>query len=237
MLLKYDERIKLLTGSFTYKDFIAPYGVLDVFQGMAGEHAELINMGYNDLLEKGVAWILITNRYIVLKNPPLYGTVLVETWPRKKEKFDFYREYRIKDDKGEDLVHGISRWVMVDVNTRRIVIPREVEYQGEYYEKTNFPGKLTKTKDFDITGLKPYMVTASITDLDHNMHVNNARYPFYILDAIQESEIKEFEITYMVETKLGETINVYYIKEDKTYYVKGIIEGKGTCFLSKLEVV
>lgn len=237
MLLKYEEKIKLLAGSFTCMDYLAPHGVLDVFQEIAGEHAELLDMGYDALLEKDVLWILVANKYVVVKNPPLYTMATVETWPKEKQRFDFYREYRMKNEKGEDLVYGISRWIIADLKTRKIIIPRDIDYQGEYYNVSNFPGKMEKIKDFDITGLTPFYVTVRITDIDHNMHVNNARYPFFILDAINEASIEEFEITYIKEVKLNEVISIYFIKEDKTYYVKGIINGNETCFLSKLKIV
>lgn len=236
MLLKYESRIRLLAGHFTCKDFLAPYGILDVFQDVAGDHARGAGLGYDDLIKNKIIWILITNKYKVIKNPEFYSNVIVETWPKRKNKVDFYREYRIRDLEGNDLVHGFSRWVIANVETRKIIIPRDFEYEGEFFEETNFPGKFEKMRDFEVEGMEKYQAKMNFTDLDHNLHVNNVRYTYHILDAIKEPVIKEFEITYVNEAKLGDIINIYYKKDGDTYQVKGTFENNETCFLCCLKV-
>ena len=42
---------------------IKPSGLLDILQSVAGEHANLLGIGYNDLKEKGYAFVLARIKY------------------------------------------------------------------------------------------------------------------------------------------------------------------------------
>lgn len=232
MILKYNEKFRLRSGDFNFEDCLTPNAVLDLFQEVAGTHAEKLGLGYAKLIEKDLIWLLISTKYVVIKQPDLYSSVVVETWPKEKQRIDFYREYVIKNEQGEDLVRGVSRWVVANYKTRSIVIPRDINYEGEIYPYTNFPEKIGKIKDVDIEGIEPYRVKIGITDLDHNGHVNNVKYITYILNAIGlKKTVKELEITYVKEASLNQEIEIYFKEENNTYLVKGVFQDKTVCFI------
>ena len=144
--LKEFYRLKYL--DFTCYDVIAPHGVLDIFQDIAGKHSESYGMSYGEMMASNKIWVLLRVKYRVLKNIPLYANVNAITWPKKKGLVDFDRETQICDMDGNLLVAGISKWVILDANTRKIVPAKHIDYNAETSDETNFNDKFEKIKEF-----------------------------------------------------------------------------------------
>ena len=232
--LKEFYRLKYL--DFTCYDVIAPHGVLDIFQDIAGKHSESYGMSYDEMMASNKIWVLLRVKYRVLKNIPLYGNVNAITWPKKKGLVDFDRETIITDLEGNTLIEGISKWIVLDATTRKIIPARHIEYCAPCPEDSIFNDKFDKIKDFSIEGLTKQSYIVQFCDVDHNGHTNNAKYASMALNAIclsKEEVIKEFEINFVNESYLKDEIDLYYIKEENCYFVKGVSKEK-TIFLSKL---
>ena len=227
-------RLKYL--DFTCYDLIAPHGVLDIFQDIAGKHSESYGMSFDEMYSNNMIWVLLRVKYKVVKNIPLYSKIVVTTWPRKKGLVDFDRETQICDEAGNVLINGISKWIILDSNTRKIVPARRIEYNAETSDDTNFEEKFEKVKDFDITNLTSYECRVEICDTDHNGHTNNAKYATMLLNALKlnaNEVIDEFQIDFIHESHLGDLIKIYFIKEDNYYLAKGMCNDT-TIFASKI---
>jgi acyl-ACP thioesterase len=93
-----------------------------------------------------------------------------------------------------------------------------LEFQGEFYTKENYAYKMTHHLGLvPNTVIKEYQYKVLLTDLDHNCHLNNARY----LDIIYNSGIykgrgyfKDVEIAFIHEAKLDDIINLKYYKNE-----------------------
>lgn len=232
--LKEFYRLKYL--DFTCYDVIAPHGVLDIFQDIAGKHSESYGMSFDEMMASNMIWVLLRIKYRVIKNVPLYSKVNAITWPKKKGLVDFDRETIITDLEGNTLIEGISKWIVLDATTRKIIPARHIEYNALCPDDSIFNDKFDKIKDFNIEGLSKQTYTVQFCDVDHNGHTNNAKYATMVLNVLclkQDEVIKEFEINFVNESHLGDEIDLYYMKENNTYLVKGISKGK-TIFLSKL---
>ena len=233
---KLNEFYRLKYLDFTCYDTIAPHGVLDVFQDIAGKHSESYGMSFAELYSKNMIWVLLRVKYKVVNNVPLYSKINVTTWPRKKGLVDFDRETQICDLEGNVLINGISKWVILDSNTRKIIPAKHIEYSAETSDETNFEGKFDRLKDFDVTGLIPNSYKIEFCDTDHNGHTNNAKYSTLMLNALRLKEneiIDEFQIDFIHESYLDDVINVYFIKVDNYYLAKGI-SNNNTIFISKI---
>lgn len=232
--LKEFYRLKYL--DFTCYDVIAPHGVLDIFQDIAGKHSESYGMSFDEMMASNMIWVLLRVKYRVIKNVPLYSKVNAITWPKKKGLVDFDRETIITDMDGNTLIEGISKWIVLDATTRKIIPARHIEYNALCPDDSIFNDKFDKIKDFNIEGLSKQTYTIQFCDVDHNGHTNNAKYATMVLNVLclkQDEVIKEFEINFVNESHLGDEIDLYYMKENNTYLVKGVSKGK-TIFLSKL---
>lgn len=238
MSAKLTEFFRLKYLDFTCYDILAPHGILDIFQDVAGKHSESYGMSFDEMIAENKIWVLLRVKYKVIENVPLYSKVNVTTWPRKKGLVDFDRETQICDMDGNLLVSGISKWVILDANTRKIVPAKHIDYNAETSDETNFNDKFERIKDFDISTLNYYVSKVEFCDVDHNGHTNNAKYACMILNALNLSkseEIVEFQIDFINESHLGDNINIYFIKHDNVYLIKGMIKEKNI-FISKITI-
>ncbi len=216
---------------------IKPSAVLDLFQEVAGQHACSLGVGFSDMLEKGLLWVVLKVKYQVVKVPELYQGVRVLTWPLEQKRLDFQREYLIKDSKtGETLVKGTSQWAVIDKNTRKLTKADNVYKNIDgYCSDVNFSEKLLRIGDFQ--GEFKHKVTSEFTHIDPNFHVNNAKYGDYVLDAINSSQplnIKEFQIDFHKEILNNTETDIFVEENENTVLVKGV-QNDEYMFLVKIE--
>lgn len=235
MELYYSAKYRLRPSDFRpIGDTLSSTSLLDIFQDLAGDHATRLGLGFEDFIKKDLIWMIVSSKYEIYEDIPMYADIEAFTWPKQKGKIDFIREYKINYN-GKTCVRATSRWIIANAKTRRLYIPRDIEFPGEYHEEDNLV-KLEKLIDFDVIGLEKHTFVPRFMDLDHNGHVNNIRYATFIEDVLKlEKQIKSFSITYVKEAKLGDNIDIYYLKNEFGYDLKGMVNGE-TCFLAKVEV-
>lgn len=213
------------TKDVDYNDIIKPTAILDMFQDIAGLHAEDLGLGYQELKSKGLAWIILYQHYYAMNNPPYLDVVSLETWPKPKHRLEFEREYLLKDKNNIALIKGISNWVIIDLNSRNLVRSDKIDFNGEYYSFTNYDNKCKRKLNLDsslISEYKEYRVR--LDDLDHNLHMNNTRYINCIQNLFFEygdkRYIKELEIAYLKEARYADVIRIGHYKiENKEAYI------------------
>lgn len=215
---------------------IKPSAVMDLFQEVAGQHAQLLGVGFSDMEAKGLLWVVLKVKYSVVKAPKLYEKVSVLTWPLEQRRLDFQREYQIQDDNGEVLIKGTSQWAVIDKNTRKLTKAENVYKNiNGYCNDVNFAEKLLRIGDFE--GEKVSTVKSEFSHTDPNLHVNNAKYGDYVLDAIYNGSplnIKEFQIDFHKEILVNTKTDIYAQTNENTVLVKGV-QGENHMFLVKIE--
>ncbi len=237
---KYQDLYQLKVLDYNRYDLLAPHGVLDIMQDISGKHCNTYGMTFEELLSQNKIWVLLRVKYKVFENIKLYSKVRVTTWPKKKGLVDFDRETQITDLQGNVMINGISKWVILDSNTRKIVPAKYIEYNALIPNDSLFNDRFDRIKDFNIEGLQHYHQRIEFCDVDHNGHTNNAKYACILLNALRLKEdevIDTFQIDYVHESRLDDTLMVYYYKENKTYFAKAICqETKATIFLAKIDL-
>lgn len=233
---KFIDYYRLKVFDYNCYDQIAPYGILDILQDIAGEHSTTFNMSFDDLMANNQIWVLVRVKYKVIKPLSLFAKVKAVTWPKNKGLVDFDRETQIYDENNNLAIIATSKWVIIDVNTRKIIPAKHVEFKGECLDENNFVEPFNKLKDFDITNTNSYQCQVSFTDLDHNGHTNNAKYTTYILNALklkQDEIIEQFQIDFVHETYLDDKLTLYYYKEDNLYHIKAL-KDNDLVFIAKI---
>ena len=206
-------------------DRIRPYSILDLFQEIAGVHANDLGFGYEYMMQNGINWILVRNKFEIIKYPTVSSVVKVETWPIKPKRFESERQYIIYDESGNILVKGSSIWVVIDVINKRIVSDDKIIYPGEFVDKNNFEEKFSKiriTNKDDFKFVKSFEVLPSM--IDHNNHMNNAKYSELFFDTYnmnESDEIDVFQVDHVKESLVGDIIDVYQYKLDNELYLFG----------------
>ncbi len=234
----YEEKFRLRISDYDCYDHLTPVAILDLAQDVAGKHADILNIGFDDFMKENHIWILLRTRFEMMKYPPLYSTLKVKTWPREKGRVDFDRDTLITDENDDVICKVQSKWAIVDYKTRRLILPRNFEYPiKEICQEKNFETDFKKIDDFDISSLVPYEVKCSFSDLDHNGHINNIKYVQYITNILKLDKnylIRNLEINYLHELKKDDTLKIYIKQEENVFFAKGI-KNEDNIFLCKIE--
>lgn len=217
---------------------IKPSAVLDLFQDAAGQHANELGVGFDEMIQRSYLWVLTRIKFKIISQPKSYQKVVVKTWPLEPHRLNYRREYCIENEIGERLIVGSSEWVVIDSEERRLVsAPDLYPFSDGFHPETMFEEKIGKIRNFEENGT-PYVVNAGFSELDVNNHVNNTKYASYVLDAINPSETDEpeiFQIDYRKEVLQGTRLKIYHAKEDNIVFAKGQNENGDVMFLCKLE--
>jgi len=204
--------------------------ILQKFQDIAVHNANILNVGFDDLIQKDYIWVVTKIRYKVLKPIKKNQKLYITTWPLPKGVIDFCRDYLIEDENGVPYIKGTSRWCITNIKTRRLVRTKVVEYlngNGEYFDKKCFDEPYFPLTPFSTEELEPVLEHKVVfTDLDHNKHMNNTKFADLSIDSIPEIEdcaIDEMQVNFLSECLYKDTIKTYVkANNDNEYEVIGI---------------
>ena len=234
----WKKEYNLRASDFDKFSHIKPSAVLDLFQDAAGQHANELGVGFDEMIQRSYLWVLTRIKFKIISQPKGYQKVVVKTWPLEPHRLNYRREHCIENEIGERLIVGSSEWVVIDSEERRLVsAPDLYPFSDGFHPETMFEEKIGKIRNFEENGT-PYVVNAGFSELDVNNHVNNTKYASYVLDAINPSETDEpeiFQIDYRKEVLQGTRLKIYHAKEDNIVFAKGQNENGDVMFLCKLE--
>lgn len=227
--MKFKRKFNLTTADGDRYDRIRPFSILEHFQEVAGMHAEELGIGYSKFSERNLYWVILRFKYDIVAPIDIHDrTIEVITYPTLKGRVDFNREYEIRNSNGTLLVTGVSKWCVIDAKTRRIMRTNNIEYNYELDNNLIYPDdvdKITPLMKDELTFSHKEVVLSS--KIDHNGHLNNARYADFILDVLalnQDEEIISFKINFVKEAILNDEIMLYYKKiAYNIYYICGYI--------------
>ncbi len=184
--------------------------LLNIFQDAADCHANEMGLGYDFCRSKGLAWVGANYHIRINRLPRWHETVKIITWPCEERRLGAVRDFRVEDEQGNIIITAASQWILIDFEKKRPVSLREhlPEYRiiPERALETDFakipePLQVSKLSTFKVR----------YDDIDINKHVNNAVYPLWATEAVDEdfrlSHIpQELEITFKKEGHFGELI-------------------------------
>ena len=205
------------------------------FQQVSTNHSEKINVGTADTIDKGMCWVVYRMEVAIYEYPKMNEKIIVTTHPGETNKFIFPRFYEMYSKKGQLLASASSLWIVLNMNTRRIVtrpfgdrvLKGEVSKDDiELPEKIVFD-ELEKIEDRKVRN----------SDTDLNGHLNNTKYIDYVLDTnepgfLDENAVKRILVNYDKELKEGEYVELFANKD------RNIVQGKrgnDTCFVAQIE--
>ena len=224
--MKYSAKIVLYNNFFDMNDQLSAKSILGFFQGVASIHAQFIGVDYQTMLDKNLYWVLSRVKFDILKKPTINQTVVVETWPHPKGKIDFDRDFLIKDENDEVLIKATSKWCIIDTVNRSLQRTDNVNYLGECCPDVVYPDRFGKIMLPEETLQKQFEHIVRHSDLDHNKHLNNTNYADLVLSATSCQDFSHFEINFVSECLLGDTIEVFVAQQNQQKYVVGKVEDK-----------
>jgi len=219
----FEDSYRLRAADFDRWTRLRPSSVLDMFQDIAGRHANALGVGISPLMEKNLVWVIVKMRFRMLKSCRMYDSVRVRTWPLPPERIGYRREYLITDNSGETVAEGSSEWVLMDITNRKIVAPGNIYPLSDYCMDTAFPERFPRLRSFE-PNMEPHVFMPLWSDFDMNGHVNNTKYANYVFDALTpgaDEVFRSLSIEYHREVLPGEELHILLRKEDGSILARG----------------
>ena len=213
---------------------LKPTSFMNLAQEAAGQHAVHLGFGYDDLIKTNTAWILSRVHIQFVDTPTWRDELTLTTWHKGVNRLFYLRDFILKDDQGNPKVKATTSWLVLNLETRRLVRDPELMEDGTVNQEhvIETPAdKVQMPKDVEPVLALEHVVAYS--DVDMNGHSNNAMYMQWAMDAVEyelasSRAVKELTINFNHETKAGDRVMIYRAvveKEDGTHvYVEGKVE-------------
>lgn len=204
---------------------------LNFAQFMAEKHADSLSFGYKDLIAKNLFWVLSRIDIEFLKFPTWNQEITMKTWHKGVEALFGLRDFIIRSNDGKELVKATSSWLILDSVSRRLQrvdkilgstgrLPHSEDAILESAPKVNLVEEMFCAAERRVT----------YSDMDLNLHTNNAKYIEWSLDFMAERygyerEVKRLQINFNSESKMGDLIQIW-IGSSKEEPNRIVVEGR-----------
>lgn len=230
----FEQKYKIGVEEIGVDSLLNNRGVLSLLEDIACLHAQTVGFGILNVAEKGVAWILLEWKVSILKRP-LYNTIVtVKTWVSHADKLICERDFEITSENGEVLVLASSKWVLMDMKSRKMV--KLTEDYIDIFEmeegKKSFPKEEEKQKF-----VEPTLYTQSVEykvqrrDIDMNGHLHNLNYLYIAYEILPEEVFQNMTFNQMIiqykkEIKYGDKVICHYAKRNNEHVITFKVDDK-----------
>ena len=194
-------------------DRMRPTAILMLVQEAAGHHCDLLQVNYDVLSGRHLFWAISRHRVQITRLPTLGETIRVETWPMPTTRVAYPRSVVAYDQDGQECFRSVSLWILMDKNSRAMVIPRKT---GIILAGTTRGNELTIPSSLT-PALSRNLGKRSVcfTDLDRNGHMNNTRCMDWIADLLpspfhRDHALKDLTICYLNEAREGDSLELHW---------------------------
>lgn len=218
---------------FTVSDFHAdcrgkakPSALLYFAQEAAGSHCVELGFDWQTLAEKHMFWAVIRQKVQITRLPKIGEMITAKTWPMPTTRSAYPRSTVGYDEKGNVLFRCISLWVLMDTQTRSMILPGKsgIAVPGILRgDELDPPRSLSP-----VCGEHSLARTVDTSDLDRNGHMNNARYMDWIDDLLSEAlpgdcSLREFTVCYLSEALEGQSLTLsWQLSEEKRMHIDAL---------------
>lgn len=218
-MYQFDSRIRY---SETGKDGrITLESILNYFQDCTIFHSEDVGYGMDYLRKQNKGWVLLSWQ-IVIEQYAKFGSHITVGSKAYDCKGAFgYRNFMMKDDKGQYLAYANSVWLYLDTEKQ---LPAKVDKkQIEAFQlEEKLPMEYADMK-IALPECEPVICRSfpvKYHHLDTNGHVNNGQYLAMAYQAIQgKFQVKQMRAQYKKAALLGDVITPYLYKEADRYVI------------------
>jgi len=259
--MKWQEEYKVHYYYTDYKRILKPSYICRYMQETANSGLKNFNITADFMVQNNCAFILskISFKYYA----PIFedDIIKVQTWALPPKTTIFQRNYRIY--RGSNIVvEATSAWALINIKEKAIIRPEKFQYITDDMtdsEEVAFQVQKRLKMPEDMQYLTDYTIRYS--DIDHNLHMNNAVYIDIICDCIYNQGerldegsnkkidgVNSIEISYNSEALFGDMLEItkgVIITENadinnggsEEHYIKAKNKSNGlNCFEAKVNV-
>ena len=221
-----------------FADRMRPAALLHAVQQAGTDHCNAIGMTPAFYKEHHMAFLLAKQVLEIYRTPTLGETLTYMTRPETPRRAIYKRLHRIEDEAGLTVAEVDSRWVLVDVETRRILrhMPKEMNLCA-WPEPIDEELSLTIAKAAEMEA--PVEQVARYSLCDRNGHLNNASWLDVLCDAlpleqIQAAPLCRAAINYHWEVPMGHEFTLSRGRVERGWYLNGQRDGR-CCIEAELD--
>lgn len=211
-----------------------PTAMLDLMQEAANVNASTLGFGYDEMMNSNTAWVL-SRIHVKFNNTPKWREeVNLKTWHKGVSKLFYLRDFILSDKEGNPMVLATTSWLIIDMNTRRLVRNSDLALNDTAIHAIETPAdKVVIPVDIEPELVRKHPVTWS--EIDTNGHVNNVKYAVWAIDAVKQEDIKEkplkeLLINYDAEVMPGDVVKISRVRQETedgiVYYITGKVSDK-----------
>ena len=227
----FTQTVRIEQSDCDFRNQMMPAALLRKAQQIAIDHCNAVGLDDAVYHRTNTAFLMVkaaVELYRAIDN----GEVLqVTTIPAQPQRAVFHRFTAFVDESGSMAAACDSRWVLVDVSSRRILRHPPEEMQYPFYRTPE------QALDFSLPRIPtaegtPILAGYSLCDTNH--HINNTRYADLACDAIdtacmEENRVRRMVLSYHNEVPFGQSFLLSAAKgEDGYWYLQGKSQG-GVC--------
>lgn len=235
--IKHELDFRITNNMTGFSGDIKPSAVLDIFQTVAESHVEKLGLSVDFLLSEGYAWVLQSVKYEKVGCVKSGQIVKAVTYPLKPRGVFYDREYFLSDENGNTLVKGSSRWVIINLSSRKIELGRRFSYPSEIFvqdgvfENRTEVGRLRPNRE-NMSFVGELLIGKSM--IDRLSHMNNTRYADVVCEFFP-FDFKSLAVEYVKEIREGETVSVYAAQTPCGAILTGEVESERR-FVARFEL-
>ncbi len=197
--------------------------MFQLFQELSVIHAAQLGFGTEEVLSRGVVWVITMQRVEIKRMPQEQELIYLETWTGKTSHLLYPRFYRIIDEEGNVIIEASSLWTLMDIESRKMLSSEQFGHEivdmtcGKEIAMPGAPKKAAAETSSRFT--VPYSY------LDQNGHMNNTRYFDLAEDIIpaplEGKKLKTIVSRYQNEVRHGDTIELQWQERDGIWRISG----------------
>ena len=202
---------------------LKPSAMFELFQELSVVHASGLGFGTDEVLSRGLVWVITMQRVEINRMPEEQELIYLETWTGKTSHLLYPRYYRICDEKGEVLIQSSSLWTLMDIESRKMLSTEQFGHEiidMTCGQEIALPGAPKKAAAENLSSF-----TVPYSYLDQNGHMNNTRYFDLAEDIIpaplEGKRLKTISSRYAAEARLGDVIELQWQEKDGIYRISG----------------
>ena len=193
--------------------YLKPSGYQTLVMDVAARHLRQFQLGVDDLLPRGMSWVLISSSVEILSPVREELTLTARTWHSEQDRLTFRRELCFTGADGTPLFNASTFSVLMDLKERRILRPDTLGFEiGQPHSEFVIDASPRLRFRGEMQPCDRRKVYNSC--IDRLGHTNNCRYPEFAYDALTEGEIaslgslRRMDVFFRSELRPGEWFTV-----------------------------
>lgn len=213
MLKEYSVDYRLTAAGCTAQGELPLSTLIRQIIEIATSHANILGIGYKDLIKNRSAWVLGRLNIDLKRLPSMHEDYSLTTWIEAFNRHYSIRNFVIQSKKDGVIGYSSTVWMAINIDTRRPTDLSIIENREEMILGKDCPVssqfRIPLPKNSDIENLYQFKTT----DIDFNRHVTTCRYVDLVqnqlpLDFYDYNSLKYFEIAFHHEGIWGETVKI-----------------------------